>query len=189
MAGPTEPLKIDGQDWSRILKGMHKANDDLRKQFRSDLRKKYLTPLKKDQIKELERRNDIPRTMRGAMARSLGVEVREKTTRSQKNGTAFADARIRMSANKFAAALPGTVESRNVKSARRIAKYANRGGWRHPVYARPDVPREQWTWVKQDVQPGWFDDPFKANEKAILGFIQQTFDEWRRRYQHSGFGF
>ena len=189
MAGPTEPLKIDGQDWSRILKGMHKANDDLRKQFRSDLRKKYLTPLKKAQAASALSRSDIPQTMRGAMAKSLAVEVREQRTRSKKNGTSLADARVRMSANKFAAALPGTVQSRNIKSAKRIAKYANRGGWRHPVYARPDTPREQWTWVKQDVEPGWFDKPFKEREAEIVGFVWKTFDEWRRKYSGRGFGF
>lgn len=189
MAGPTQPLKIDGQDWQRVLKGMHKANDDLRKQFRSDLRKKYLTPLKKAQAASALSRNDIPREMRTAMAKSLGVEVREKRTRSKANGTSLADARVRMSANKFAAALPSTPDTPDPKTARRIAKYANRGSWRHPVHARRSVPRDKWTWTRQDVEPGWFDNPFNERQAEILGFIRDTFEEWRRKYQGRGFGF
>lgn len=37
------------------------------------------------------------------------------------------------------------------------ARSANRGRVRHPVFGRSTQSRSEWTWVTQQVEPGWFD--------------------------------
>lgn len=43
----------------------------------------------------------------------------------------------------------------------------DRGVLRHPVFADADKPREEWKWVNQAIEPGWFTDPTKAASEGI----------------------
>jgi hypothetical protein len=62
------------------------------------------------------------------------------------------------------------------------AQSANRGSVRHPVFARSDRTRDQWTWVTQRVTPGWFDRTLERDaptiaRPAIQSAMQKVIDK------------
>jgi hypothetical protein len=51
--------------------------------------------------------------------------------------------------------------------------------WRHPVYARSDQPRSEWTWVSQTwlTAEGWFDDTIKAHAQDFSDAVRVAVEE------------
>jgi hypothetical protein len=49
----------------------------------------------------------------------------------------------------------GRVTVTVVDAEARYARFSRKGVDRHPVFARPDQTREQWTWVNQPIGPFW----------------------------------
>ena len=69
------------------------------------------------------------------------------------------------------------------------ARGANRGVIRHPVFGRSDRTRDQWAWVDQKVEPGWFDRTLEQEapriarprvEAAMESIVNKVVNEARR---------
>ena len=181
-------VKVDMRDWERVLKGMHKADNNLRKQFRSDLRKKMNT-VKNAQRAEIRSRPHVPREIVNVLASGLSIEVRERTSKSKTYGKSFSDARIRFRSSKLynLAEIDSKTWPR-VDSVRGMGKRTNKGEWRHPVFPN-NQPRDQWEWDDQTTPPGWFDKPFNDRRPEIVGFINDTLKQWKAKFGFRGFGF
>lgn len=66
----------------------------------------------------------------------------------------------------------------NTYNLRRI----DRGENRHPVFADADhETRDQWTWVSQQVQPGWFSDPTGAAVDDVRRALDAAVDAVARQ--------
>lgn len=55
-----------------------------------------------------------------------------------------------------------------VVQSRSGARRANRGILRHPVFADPNKPRDEWTWVDQKVNSEWFDGPLREGAPLVI---------------------
>jgi hypothetical protein len=64
-----------------------------------------------------------------------------------------------------------------------LPAYANSRGkwkrWRHPVYARSDQSRAEWTWVTEEwlSAQGWFDDTIQDHSQDFADAAQHAIDE------------
>lgn len=67
-------------------------------------------------------------------------------------------------------------------------RFVDTGRLRHPVFARGDQDRKEWTWVNQQVYSGAFSKAFEAGSPkvrdAVLKAIQQALDEIARDATH-----
>jgi hypothetical protein len=51
------------------------------------------------------------------------------------------------------------------------ARTTNSGRLKHPVYARADQTRDQWTWVAQAIPPGWFTKRMLRDAPAVRIYL------------------
>jgi|SRR5882672_6953658 len=58
---------------------------------------------------------------------------------------------------------------------------ADRGFIRHPVYARPDKARSEWTWVTQRVRPSGATDALRASAPKIRPALVRAMDRAAKR--------
>lgn len=68
------------------------------------------------------------------------------------------------------------------KQRGRIARQ-DRGVLRHPVFADGDTPRDEWEWVNQPIEPGWFTDPTKAAQAGIRRRSEQVLNDVARQVE------
>lgn len=61
------------------------------------------------------------------------------------------------------------------KQRGRIARQ-DRGVLRHPVFADQSKPRDQWRWVDQRIEAGWFSDVTKAAQPSIRRSTEQALE-------------
>lgn len=68
-----------------------------------------------------------------------------------------------------------------------LPAYANSRGskwrrWRHPVYARADQGRDQWTWRDESwpSAAGWFDDTIQGQAQQFSDAVRKAVDETTR---------
>ena len=179
-------VKVDMRDWERVMKGMHKADDSLRKEFRSELVQK-MKKIRKDEIKAAGALSHVPHEVVAVLKRGMYVEVREKTTRSKAYGRAFSDVRVRFKSKKLVTELHGGVGSKtwpNPKSVVGMAKRTNSDkGWRHMAFGNKEV------WYDQKSKPDWYDDTFNAQRPEVVKFINDKLREWKAKFGFRGFGF
>lgn len=53
----------------------------------------------------------------------------------------------------------------------------DRGVLRHPLFADPDKPRDEWKWVNQPIEKGWFTDVVKGAADNIARRQRQVLDD------------
>lgn len=165
------------------MRGMRKANDQLRKGFRSELRRK-LTTVKNDQKAAALALPRVPHEIKAAMSKSLAIEVRERTSRSRQYGRAYSDIRIRLRSSMLYAATRSLEQWPDGRSSIGMAKRTNtQGRWRHMEWGN----REKW--VDQTTSMGWFDKPFDAARPELVGFINRQLRSWRNQFGGKGYGF
>ena len=61
-----------------------------------------------------------------------------------------------------------------------IAKL-DKGRLRHPVFADPSKPRNQWTWVNQKVKPGWWTTPTELAGKSVQVQVEKAMAAMKRK--------
>lgn len=66
------------------------------------------------------------------------------------------------------------------------ARAANRGTIRHPVFADGNKTRDQWTWVNQEVDAGWFDETLEAEADSVLPAVEKAIEDMAERIVRKG---
>lgn len=176
--------QIDMRDWTRVMKGMKKADDGLRKQFRSTLRKD-LTAVKKTQSAVAGSLPHVPSELRSVMKRSMALEVREQSSKSRAYGKPFSLIRIRFRSSQLAA-MHGGVGTQTWPRPQALigmAKQTNKGQWRHMAWGNREI------WYDQTTKKDWFDQPFRDAEPALVAKINTQLREWKAKFGFRGFGF
>lgn len=140
-----QPTRIDGIDqFYRLSKELKAAGDTgMRKALNREIAKGTKPLVKRTRAVA---REVLPKTggLNKVVAKAPQV-VKVKTGRTEK------DAGVRIG-----------VRSRSAVRA------ANKGVIRHPVFARSDRTRKEWTWVEQKVPSGWFDDTLRNEGPAVV---------------------
>ena len=57
----------------------------------------------------------------------------------------------------------------------------DKGRLRHPVFADPSKPRNQWTWVNQKVKPGWWTTPTELAGKSVQVQVEKAMAAVKRK--------
>ena len=76
-----------------------------------------------------------------------------------------------------------TAGARLVVGKRRgnAARAANRGEIRHPVFADGSKSRDQWTWVTQKVDAGWFDETLGREASSVRPAVEEALENMAQR--------
>jgi hypothetical protein len=72
---------------------------------------------------------------------------------------------------------PGVV----IRASGRKRRELDQGRLRHPVYARPNQTRSEWTWVSQSVPSGWFTDPLRRAAPGVRPHLLAALEETARK--------
>jgi len=168
----------------RVMKGMKKADDGLRKQFRADLRKD-LTKVKKTQSDIAKNLPHFPSELRDVMSRSIALEVREKPSKARTSNKPFSLIRIRLRSSQLAKMHGGvgTQTWPNPFALLGMAKRSNKGVWRHMGFGNREF------WYEQRTTAGWYDEAFNAAQPQIVATINTKLREWKKDFGFRGFGF
>ena len=177
-------VTIDMRDWLRVMKGMKKANDGLRKQFRSELRKD-LTQIKKKQAVAASTLPHVPSELKSAMAKSIALEVRERPSKNKAYGSPFNLIKIRLRSSQLER-IHGGVGNQTWSRAyplRNMARQTNKGHWRHMAWGNRE------TWYDQNTTEKWFDQVFDDAKGDLYTKINNKLREWKAKFGFRGFGF
>jgi hypothetical protein len=172
-------------EWIRVMKGMHKANDGLRKSFRSTLRKD-LMKVKKTQADIAGDLPHFPSELRAVMKRpsTMQLEVREKPSKARTSNKPFSLIRIRLRSSQLAT-LHGGVGSQtwpNPHALLGMAKRSSEGKWRHMAFGNRN------SWYSQKTTKGWYDKAFKDAEPKIMADVNKQLHEWSKTFDFRRFG-
>jgi hypothetical protein len=172
------------RDWSRVMKGMRKADDNFRKTFRSKLRKD-LTAIKKEQSDIARDLPHVPGELKSVMSRAIALEVREKSSKARTSNKPFKLIRIRLRSSQLQKMHGGvgTQTWPRPQALLGMAKKTNKGLWRHMAWGNREI------WYDQTTTEKWFDQPFKDAEPKIVADVNQQLKEWKAKFGFRGFGF
>lgn len=125
-----------------------------------------------------ELRKEFLRNMRTAMAR-LRIEVPESAmeTLPKRGGLAETIAKSKYSIRSRANGMIFRMDNKDV------LRYIDQGVVRHPVFARKDESRDQWTWVEQKVEPHFWTDPTEKAKPEIIAAMVEAMDETARKLE------
>jgi len=172
------------RDWLRVMKGMKKADDGLRKQFRADLRKELLA-VKKKQSDIAKNLPHFPSELRDVMSRSIAMEVRERPSKARTNNKPFSLIRIRLRSSQLRN-MHGGVGSQtwpNPIALLGMAKRSNKGVWRHMAFGNREI------WYDQNTTENWYNQAFKDAQPHIVQTVNKQLREWKAKFGFRGFGF
>ena len=179
-------LFLDGGDFKNAMAELKKVAPDMHKVFLTGLRKQ-LGYIKAEQQAMALTVDHAPSEIKRQMAGAVAYEVRQTSSRKT-----FLGVRTRMRSSK----LSGGPEWPNNAAVMRMGQRINRGFWRHPVFQRTSVGAAfgqllkgkkvtgavDGAWVKQETDPGWFDQPFRNKQDALVLWVEYQYQGWARKF-------
>lgn len=141
----------------------------LKQAGRGELRKELMRELRAQGKPAIE---DVRKRALATLPRSGGLAARVAGSRYS----------VRTRASGKSAGVRIEATGRTVKAL----KPMNEGNLRHPVYPKPDIPRREWTWVSQRVEPGFFSDPIEARAPEIRRGMLRVMNDIANKIERAG---